>query len=632
MQDINVDHEIEKLKKFDDAYFNDSEIIPDAQYDELKEKVRTMCPDHPYFSSVGHEERGGKIDLPYPMGSLDQIHEGDYTKWINKHNLHHQNIVISEKLDGISALLVYENKKLKKAYSRGNGIQGADITRHIRHITSAPQSINIDCDYFVVRTEVIMKNKTFEKKYASKFRNPRQMVAGCMNRKKTEHSVLADIDVVAYEIVDMSNATELLTNDTKEARFKLLQEAGFRVAYREVDSVYSHSDASLAETLDRFRTHTEYMIDGLVITADDYLNVDSNRKSNSLNPEHSVKFKVLAEDSMVDTRVVDVHWKLSKSNYWKPRIEIEPVDLFGTTVTFATGFNGKFIYDKKIGKGAVVKITKAGEVIPYVVDVIKPAPVTSEPDGAWEWDSLGVEFISSDESPEVVIMQLVHFFKSIEVEYLQEKSLRKIISYYDLFSNTSVSFEDVATQIIGLLDAEWKRALGENGAKIFLSLHKKLSNIKPEKLLGASPFFGRGFGVRKGKKIMDAMSFDQFLNETDANDIQNVEGFNETASEVYNGIETFKSFYNSIKYYVEFEEVEKDDSLDGEVVVMTGFRDKEIKEFIENSGGRVASAVSGKTTLVIAADVNSTSGKIKKAKEMNIPIFSIKEFQHEYIL
>lgn len=630
---LDVENEISRLKTFDDAYFNDEPLIPDAQYDDLKKRVQDIAPDHPYFNSVGHEERGGKVDLPYQMGSLDQIYEGDYDKWIKKNNLENEQVLTSEKLDGTSVLLVYECKegdslRLKQAFSRGNGIQGADISRHVRKVPSVPKSPDLDTTFLVVRAEAIMEDSKFEKKYSKKYRNARQMVAGSMNRKVTTQEVLNDIDIVAYEIVDMADATELLgEEDTKKSRFNLLSDAGFKIAYHEVDDALAHSDASLAETLDRFRESSKYTIDGLVITANDYLNLDSNRKSSSLNPEHSVKFKVLSEDSIVDTTVVNVHWKLSKSNFWKPRVEIEPVDLFGTTVTFATGFNGKFINDKKIGPGAKIKITKAGEVIPYIVDVIEPSKTVSEPESGWEWDDLGVEWKAPQGSSEPVIMQLVHFFKTIGVEYLQETSIRKMLDFYDLENE---SFTSMAEELIGFVDEEWKRVLGENGMKIFLSLHKKLTSIKREQLLGATPFFGRGFGVRKAKKIMDVMSLDEFLSSS-VNDIENIEGFAQTSQTVIDGIPEFKDFYNRIEEYVSFEEVEKTDTLDGEVIVMTGFRDKEIKEFIENSGGRVSSAVSGKTTMVIAADVNSNSGKIKKAKENGIPVISANDFRHEYI-
>lgn len=625
MDTNNFEEQITLLKKFDEAYFNDDPIVPDVQYDSLKKSLLEINPEHPYFKSIGSDVRGGKINLPYTMGSLDQIYEGDYSNWIKKYNLHSQEIVISEKLDGVSIMLVYEYGKLKIAYSRGNGIQGADITRHIRQIPSVPKNIK-DNAFLVVRAEGIMKNNIFDAKYSKKYRNARQMVAGCMNRKETDPSMLSDISIVAYELVDSS----IDKTFNKRESLEFLRDNKFLIAYYELDTGDAHSDESLKTVLDRFKNSSSYELDGIVLTVNDYLKVSALSKRDSLNPEHSVKFKTLSEDSIVEAEVVRVHWKLSKSGYWKPRVEIKPVELFGTTVTFATGFNGKFINDNEIGTGTIIKITKSGSVIPYILDVIKPTNADLPDDGTWEWNDNRVEIVGVGTDSESNIMQAVHFFKTIEVDQLKETSLRKVIEKYA----NDRSFEEIIFTLFDLFEKEWVKVLGQNGSKIYSSLHNNLRNLSPAKLLGATPFFGQGFGVRKAKKIMKEMTLEQFT-ESSPEDIELIEGFDKTSKVIFDGIDRFVIFLDKIRPYVIFEEAISSGNVSNKlldkVVVFTGFRDKELQEMIENSGGRVSSAVSGKTSIVVAIDPNEKSSKIKKAKELNIEILSKDEFLDMYL-
>ena len=621
---------ISQLKEFDKAYFEGNPIIEDAHYDMIKKEAKELFPNNQYFSEVGAPVRGSKVKLPYPMGSLDQIYENEYQKWIDKYNITGE-LIITEKLDGMSVLLIYEGEdlRLKCAYSRGNGIEGADITRHIRYVSGIPKKLSIDgCTLFVIRGEVIMKNKIFDSKYSKDNKNPRNMVAGCMNRKVTDQHILKDIDMLAYEIV----ANDKSEYSTKNEDLKLLRELGFLVVNSESVDAKTVDDSSLVEQFSRMKSDSDYELDGIVITCNDYANLQKLSKSSSLNPEHSVKFKSMSDDSIVDTEVVDVHWKISKSGFFKPRVQIIPVELFGTTVTYATGFNGKFIYENGIGPKAKIRVTKAGSVIPYIVSVTEKSK-PKMPD-SYEWDELGVEVKTIDKDNfEIVFMQAVHFFKTLSVEQLQETSLSKLVDYLHKSNIDVSSFEKLVSEVIYLLDRDWKEALGSNGIKSFNSLHKTLSSIKEETLLGATPFFGQGFGVRKAKKLMAKMSIDEFLSSKEE-DISAVEGFDKTSTNVVSGIPDFISFYKKIEDFIEFNSSHEitSNKLEGHSIVMTGFRDKMLQEKIESLGGKVSSGVSKKTTILIVADKTSSSSKLNKAKELNITILDKDEFEYDYIL
>lgn len=610
--------EIQELKTFDEAYFAGSPIIPDVQYDKLKKELQEKYPDDPYFSEVGAVPKGEKVDLPYPMGSLNQVYEGDTVRWISKYSLKSETIVVTEKLDGVSVLLIYSGGKLSDAYTRGDGRKGEDITHHVRNIPSVPDKITTD--YLAVRAEIIMKNDVFATKYSKKYKNPRNMVAGLVNRKKSEIDTLKDVDVVAYEVIDGA------TSDTKLETLEFLHGEGFLIANNVSTIGNMLADDRLSNSLASFKRNGYYELDGVVLTVNDYSKFEDISKSSSLNPEHSVKFKVLDEDSVMEADVVDVHWKVSKTGFYKPRIEIRPIELMGSTITFATGFNAKYIYENRIGPDAKISITKAGSVIPYIISVLKDTD-PKMPNAEWDWDENKVEAVIKG-SHEQTLMQVVHFFKTLGVENAQETSITKVIEDQGLQGK---SFSTIVYELICMFDIEWKRVLGENGIKVYDSLHKKLSTLKEETLLGATPFFGRGFGVRKSKKILEQMSFDEFKNAT-ATQIENVEGFDKTSSDIYNGLKDFNNFFKSIEEFITFEEKDQvDNTLEGEKIVMTGFRDVDLQEKIESRGGKVSSGVSKKTTMVIAADVDSTSGKVKKAKDLGIPVISQRDFNFRYI-
>lgn len=206
-EEYSVDDIIEVLVIADDLYHNDDgSFLTDAEYDALRLIAHRMNPTHVYFTGTGSAVRGGKIKLPYEMGSLDQVEIGEITEWIGNWNLQNEEVVISDKMDGISCLLIYKNHTLVAAYSRGNGILGQNITRHINK-TKVPKVVSVK--ELAVRAEVIISETKFKtlktKIHTSKnttYKNGRNAIAGIMNRKDIlSPDVYNLIDVIAYEIL-----------------------------------------------------------------------------------------------------------------------------------------------------------------------------------------------------------------------------------------------------------------------------------------------------------------------------------------------------------------------------------------------------------------------------------------------
>lgn len=207
VEEINLDDLITILQLADDQYYNDeTPLITDSQYDQYRRYAKQQDPTNPYFASVGSSVRGAKIPLPYQMGSLDQRYEDDIVDWIKTNNIT-GDLVISDKLDGASVLLTYHDGNWSKAYSRGDGITGQDITELVDCLEFPRQ---IDSRIKAIRCELIISTTNwpiFQSKYLTKnkqkFKNARNCVAGLINAINPPPSnVCKYIDIVAYEIVD----------------------------------------------------------------------------------------------------------------------------------------------------------------------------------------------------------------------------------------------------------------------------------------------------------------------------------------------------------------------------------------------------------------------------------------------
>lgn len=631
----NINELIELLKKYDYEYHTEGESsISDAEYDKLRRKAFQLDPANPYFASVGSDVRGGKEKLPYIMGSLDQLYDDkEIANWVDKYDLGNgSDVVISYKYDGISCMLIYRHGALEKAYSRGNGIEGADITRHVKHLSTVPQKLSIDGDvYLVVRGEIEMKTSTFNAKYKGTYKNPRNMAAGCFNRTSTDKNVLTDFDFIAYQVVAHSGL-ESEVIDSKQHELAFLKKAGFKVAQFDVTKASDLNETFLKSAVLRAKKQSAYELDGVVVTIDQYSSMQTQRKSKTtLNPEHSIKFKVTEDDAVVESQVVDVLWELSKSGFFKPRVQIRPVDLKGVTITYATGFNAKFINEKGVGPGAVVKISRQGDVIPYILEVTKSVE-PKFPDEPFVWNETGVEILVADETnPQVKFKQVLDFVETLQVDLLREANLRVI---FDKLKLDKFDYDEIISIIFDIMPEEWSKMIGANGLKIYNSLHRRAQNMTYEIFLGAVKHLGFGFGVRKAKALLSQVSIER-LKMMSVDEIAKLEGFDvKTATKIHSGLPKAISLLDTLVKdgYVKLVVESKTEELKGVNVVFTGFRDPDLEKAIEMAGGRVGSSVSGKTTHVLTVDPSSNSGKAKKARELGVKIMTPEEFKDEFNL
>lgn len=316
----------------------------------------------------------------------------------------------------------------------------------------------------------------------------------------------------------------------------------------------------------------------------------------------------------------------------KPRVEIIPVKLGGVTITWATGFNAKFIYDNSIGPNAIIEITRSGDVIPYIVRVVKKASEPDMPDMMYEWNETGVDIITEEYGDQMCIKLITNFFAKLGIKYVGEKNVEKIYN----------AGYDTLLKIIYAKQSDFARipGFGERLAeRTYDNIHMGLQNISLADTLGASGVFGFGLGRKKVTKLLDdipnlldiykTMSKKQLLVK-----ILGVEGFSDkTAMKIVENIEWADKFIQALSNVATFKEKKTVNSnMNKMQIAFSGFRDKKLEEQITERGGKVMTSVSSKTTIVVAANKNAPmTGKVSKASQNGVAIMDKAEFIQKYI-
>ena len=402
-----------------------------------------------------------------------------------------------------------------------------------------------------------------------------------------------------------------------------LSRLGFTVVKHTVHVASTLTDDSLSQILVKARYSSQYELDGLVIDINSATIRQSLSDPNSLNPKYAVKFKVADASNLAQAKVVEVEWNLSKHGYFKPRVKIEPTELVGVTVQHASGFNAKFIQDNMIGKGAVVSITRSGDVIPHILSVITPAVKADLPDADYMWNETGVDILmtEADSNSDVQLQRLIDFFTTLNVPKFKEGNLKAFVELG--ISDPAIIIDLTMDDISGVVGSKII------GKEIFDGIRQSLTNVPLYVIMGALTTFGRGIGVRKMKKLWEAFHGDMTMCKHH-DSIAAVEGFDEkTAAKIVNGYEEFVEFFDRIKHQVTLQLFvdAATGPLTGKTFVFTGFRDSSLEDQIINLGGKMGSGVSSKTTYLVSNDPDSTSGKAQKARDLGVQVIGINELK-----
>jgi DNA ligase (NAD+) len=600
-------------------YYNNSPIISDNQFDIIKNFIDHKFPANKVTKEIGAEVERNKVLLPFEMASMDKIKPDTcaLANWCQKFTGPY---VLSCKLDGVSGLFVVKQGTTANAklFTRGNGTIGQDVSHLIPYL-NLPTNINI-----AIRGEFIMSKQVFQTKYSNKFANIRNMVAGIIN-SKTIIDAVNDLEFVAYEVVEPALKPS--------GQLALLKQLGIKSVLSKL--VNDLTNESLSSLLIDWRQNYQYEIDGVIVTYDAIV---SRVKG---NPEHAFAFKMVLSDQIAEAIVTDVIWTPSKDGYLKPRVQIEPLNLGGVKIEYATGFNGAFIRDNKVGIGATIELIRSGDVIPHIKSIIVPATNSKMPDVPYQWNNTNIDLmlINASEDPTVKEKNITGFFKGIEVDGLGGGNISRIID----------TGYDTVPKILNMLVSDFLKVEGfkdKMATKIYSGIKEKLYEANLTTLMAASNIFGRGFSDKKLELILNEIPDIMISSKTPSQKVAAVAAIKgmaeKTAATFVSQIEEFKTFLKDcglenkllLAANANSSSAAKVENMSHplykKTVVLTGTRDKQVIEILKLAGAVQGASVSKNTFLVVAKSANDDTGKAEDARKLEIPILSIEQFLLKY--
>jgi len=611
-------------------YYNNYEShVSDESYDALKDHLQTFDPSHKLLSLIDAPMMSRKkVRLPFHMGSMDKIKPSDGVKklqsWVERNG--DADLVWSMKLDGISGALVIDTSLQRyRLYTRGSeGRYGLEVTALAKFIR-LPDPKHMD-PTLCLRGEFIISKKAFNK-YKAKHpetKNVRNLVGGVINSKQPNPEVAKLIRFVIYEVIGGGRRfTE---------QMEMVRSLGFDCV--EFGTVNILSFETLSKILVKERVRSVYGMDGIIITHN-----HTYIRNTTKNPEYAFAFKDVLDDQKAIATILDVEWNVSKDNYLKPKLIVSPTQVGEVVVRCVTAHNAKYVVEHQLGKGSVIEIIRSGDVIPKVHRVVEPAKPPYLPKHIpYEWNTTNVDIIAIGKSIDLVVKQIHYFFSKLNVPNFGEATVRRIVLH-----NNNTSIRSIIN--LGYDDLLEIEGFSNKKANIVVDgIGRGIETADLVAMMVGSNVFGRSLGSTKLRLIVEAEpdTMSRILRikhaEIEALNrrIVGMKGFDTKSADLFTeNIERFQEFMNQTfdsgvlcRLFASMKkEKKKTRGTSGQIVVCSGFRDKEFEAWIVEQGGEVRSTISKKTTLLVVSDLDVTkSSKIRKAIELGIEIRSRDSF------
>lgn len=632
-----------KLREASRAYYQeDREIMPnveyDALYDELsalEEETGIVLADSPTVN-VGYEavDQLPKEEHERPMLSLDKTKDREALReFVGEHPT-----LLSWKLDGLTIVLTYENGELVKAVTRGNGIVGEVITNNARVFKNIPLKISFR-GRLVLRGEAIITYSDFEKinetigDADAKYKNPRNLCSGSVRQLNNEITAKRNVRFYAFSLV---SAEGVYFQNSREVQFQWLNAQGFDVVeYRKVTA------DTLDEVMDYFAeavTKNDFPSDGLVALYDNIAYGESLGTTAKF-PRNAMAFKWA--DEMRDTKLLEIEWSPSRTGLINPVAVFEPVELEGTTVSRASVHNISIMKELKLGIGDTIRVYKANMIIPQIAENLTGSsnapvphicPACGQETVVKKENDVECLFCVNPGCPAKKIKSFGLFTSrdAMNIDGLSEATLEKFIArgfihdFGDIFEISR--YRDEIVEMEGF------------GQKSYDNLIESLERAKETTLPRVIYSLGiANIGLANAKVICRYFNNDlEKIRHASLEEISEID----TIGPVIAGnlVSYFQDEENNRRLdhlmsflHIQDEGPKQEQIFAGMNFVITGslvhFGNRsEAKELIESLGGKVTGSVTKKTNYLINNDIQSSSSKNKKARELGIPILSEEDF------
>lgn len=628
-------------------YAQDDEIMSNFEYDRLYDELVALEEKTGYVQSNSPTVSVGYAsvdELPKerhvsPMLSLGKTKDrNELASWLVG-----QEGLLSWKLDGLTVVLTYNDGKLAKALTRGNGEIGEVVTNNARTFINIPHKIPYKGE-LVVRGEAVISYSDFEKinetisDEAAKYKNPRNLCSGAVRQLDSAVTATRHVRFIVYSLV---SAPGVDLHNSNEYAFSFLKEQGFEVVgYRRV------TPETIVEAVGEYEEEVktyEIPSDGLVLLIDD-IAFGRSLGMTAKFPRNSIAFKWT--DETRDTVLREIEWSASRTGLINPVAVFDPVELEGTTVSRASVHNVSIVKGFKLGIGDTIRVFKANMIIPQIaenltqsdtLEIPKICPVCGAPTVLKENEGTSYLYCSGALCPAKKIGSFTHFVsrEAMNIDGLSEATLEKFISekmitsFSDLYHLSD--YRDRIVEMDGF------------GEKSYANLIEAIDKSRDTYLYRL--IYGLGIdnvGVATAKLI--CRHFDDDLDKIRNSDVETLAAADNVGGVIAASVcDYFAQDSNNSevdRLLIELN-IMKDDSVSGSSLaglsfVVTGTLNNyasrnELKAQIESLGGKVTGSVTGKTECLINNDSTSNSTKNRTAKSLGIPVLTEEEFIEKYL-
>ena len=648
---------VEQLNAASDAYYNGREEIMtnyewDAAFDRLKkleEETGIILPDSPTQNVSADNLTGQKEEHEFPALSLAKTKKvAELAKWAEN-----RPIWLSWKLDGLTLVVTYDNGKLTKVVTRGNGHIGTNITHLSKAIDGILQAIPYK-GHLVIRGEAVISYPDFEQfnmESEEEYANPRNLASGSLTLKNINEVKERHIRWIPFTLV--YEEEEIISWGNRMA---WLEQQGFKPVDREL--IEQPTEANIQAVIDRWTERVTgkssspfpYPVDGLVITYDD----TDYAATGSVTGHHATRagYAFKWQDESAETELEYIEWSCAASTI-SPVAVFKPVELEGTTIKRASLCNISECERLGIGdKGTKIAVIKANKIIPKVINVIESVgtfhipetcPVCHSATEISESEVSGTRTLhcTNTHCPAKQLKKFGRFVskEGVNIDGLSEQTIQKFINlgwvreYADLFHLNNHTSE------LRTMDG-----FGDKSVSKLLTAIEKARDVEAHRLLFALniPLIGRDVCNRLLSAYQIADLFHTATEATTEDVFATIAGIGPEKSASFVRWMKDKDNYSMLQQLLvelnisQSSSAPTGNSCEGLTFVITGdvhhYKNRnELKAYIESQGGKVTGSVSKSTSFLINNDVESSSGKNKKAKELSIPIISEEEFIARFV-
>lgn len=608
-----------------DQYYNEGNSeLTDIEFDALEDSIRADDPDWKHLHSTGIKvPKKFEVELLAPMPSLDKIKsdapEG-VERWLKTVAKIHPQVHVSEKIDGSSIQGVWKRGKLVQLVTRGDGLNGKDISGLIPHV-NLPKYIPLakDKDVVVVRMEATIPIKTYMERYQGAYDSDRAMASAVLNRLDLSPAI-RHIDFVALRVLNPVFGVA--------QGIEWLKEAGFLVPRGKVIRIDKLNAEVLASMTENIKLKSTYTLDGLVLYT-------SSQEVEHLKTEDRPKFgrafKLNDLENAVETEIVDIQWNPSSFGVIVPKAIIKPIQFGNVTVKQAALHNAAWALHRQAGVGATVKVIRSGDIIPKIVEVVKPVKLTIPMEkGTWEWDENKVNVILTDSSlnPTVRAKQFTRFFQKLGLDDVAMDVATKLVAagYEHTHQLCHLGKNDFA-QLPGIKGSAQK--LAEQMKRV----HNGDFDIVT--LMVASGVFERGLGNTRIQTLLDKSPELVTLEGLKALGVAGTREAAESligpvAAEKYaRGIKAFWRWMRDSEAKVAVQKKVKavHGPLSGQSFSWTTYRSEEEENWIRSQGGAVVPFKLTATDVLFFRTDGKKSTKVDKAKAAGILTLDFNQFK-----